>query len=95
MAPTKRGQGGAVKKRRARRMAGSIPAPHPDMKHPATWSELNIVLRDCTEAQAEELLATEMGDKSRAQWLLRISARIRKLRGRREREELNRVGVQR
>ena len=38
------------------------------------------------------MLAFEMDGKARAVWLLRIRARLNKLRGRRERAELEKVG---
>lgn len=54
----------------------------------ATWEGLNAALRSCTEAEAQELLATELAGKRRRVFVLRIHCRLNRLRGARERREL-------
>lgn len=53
-----------------------------------TWLGLNDYLRACSERQAQSLLEAERSDRNRARFVLRIHARLNRLRGERERAEL-------
>lgn len=54
----------------------------------ANWSACNEYLRDCSEQEAQKLLAAERSGKGRVQYLLRAHARMNRLRAQRERAEL-------
>lgn len=52
------------------------------------WPACNDFLRSATEEQCSKLLAKEKAGKRRVQYLLRIHARLNKVRATRERSEL-------
>lgn len=52
------------------------------------WSKLNKVLMKMDEEEVGELLEVEKGSKGRLTFLLRLQARLNKLRRERERKEL-------
>lgn len=53
-----------------------------------SWNLCNDYLRDADERQCSLLLAREKSGKRRIQYLLRIHARLNKVRAHRERSEL-------
>ena len=53
-----------------------------------TWGGINHFLKYATENQATQLLILEQQGRRRLQYLLRIHARLNKMRGLRERSEL-------
>jgi|ERR1700731_489248 len=53
-----------------------------------TWLELNAFIGDCSEKDALALLSTELSNKARKIFLLRIYSRYNYLRAHRERREL-------
>jgi hypothetical protein len=59
----------------------------------ANWEDLNTFLRSATEKQAIELLEAEKAGASRLTILLRIHSTVNKLRARREREEIKKIGM--
>jgi hypothetical protein len=53
------------------------------------WYSLNDGLRNCSEAEAKEMLEAEQAGLNRARFAKRIHSRLNRLRGERERAELS------
>lgn len=58
------------------------------MARRSAWLQLNTDLRTASEAECAGRLVTELAGPCRRAWLLRIHARLDKLRRARERREL-------
>lgn len=59
-----------------------------------TWIGLNEFVREADEGQCEKLLKEELAGRKRKMFVRRIHSRLNRLRGRRERETLDkRMGL--
>jgi hypothetical protein len=57
-----------------------------------SWYSLNVFLKTATEESAKKALEEEKAGKSRKLFLMRAHARYNRMRGDRERTELDKVG---